>query len=146
MGSFDAAGIVEPLDYKFAKFKGPNGTIKEPSDDQIMAFSRAMIAHERKIRKLNPASGLPDDAPYEDQLDAAEKYAADFPVTDMALAEAQIFSDLCSGKPAAEDILKLPRRIRTAFYQWLRDELMNPEVSAGGGSAQVLTLPSAPAA
>jgi hypothetical protein len=48
--------------------------------------------------------------------------------------QAEMYSALCSGKPTAAQLQKLPHRVMLAFARWLSEELLNPEASAGAGN------------
>jgi hypothetical protein len=154
MAVFDAGGIVEPLDYDFTHFiDGYSGTIKEPADNQIVQFTRDQLAEQMLMDRTAP--GLPDLAEATGRLGSAD-LAADEWMTraaerlgseefaGAAKRTAKIYSDLCSGKPSTAALMKLPPRVRVRFYNWLKDEL-SPEAGAGGGSAQVIRLPSSAA-
>src|SRR5581483_4983800 len=132
MAQFDAASVVEPLDYDFTHFRAGKGTIKEPSDEQIRLFGIQQVIQQRKIVQASP--DLDDDATVDDRLAAIEKAGQSEALVSYAADEAAAYADLCSGKPSVAELLKLPPRVRNAFYKWLRDEI-NPEAEAGGGTA-----------
>jgi len=133
MGSFNASSVVEPLDYNFTKYGAGKGVIKEPTDEQLFEFTKASIVLARSIRKLAP--DLEDDASEEEVLEAWEDVNSSAQVAETARREAEIFADLCSGKPSADDLMKLPRRLRAAFYRWINGEVVNPEDAADDGTA-----------
>ena len=143
MPGFNAATVVEPLDYTFEPFvKGATGTVKEPNDDQIAQFLTDVKAFTAKFRDM-----VPEDV---DQDDPAQVIAAlndlDPQVVKTANGEAaEIFAALCSGAPSKAVLLKVPPRIRNIFYAWLQQEVMSPEAVPGGGSAQAPTLQPAAA-
>jgi hypothetical protein len=147
MPSFNAATVVEPLNYDLTAYvPGRKGVLKEPSDDQLVAFERADTKETQRIRKLLgvlPDGDDPDE--YLATLEKRENASISAEVNKTWKIQAAYFADLCSGEPSEADILALPRRVRWHFFRWLRDELVNPEAGAGGGSAEVISLPSAAA-
>jgi hypothetical protein len=148
MGVFDAASIVEPLDFKFEAFvPGCNGTIKEPTDKQIAQFwadLRKLIADTRRHAE-ETGKALADASGDEDATEAIAGLDDVGAAVELHRRMAEIHSALCSGSPSEAELLRLPMRIRTPFYGWLQQEVMNPEAVAGGGNAQVRTLRSAAA-
>lgn len=137
MAGFNAATVVEPLDWDFNPYATAKGRIKEPTDDQIAQFLNALKAMTEEVK-----GSLPDGT---DTADPAEVIAAIDSLDASAVVDAHrkmavIFSALCSGDPSPETLLQLPMRIRTVFFGWLQQELMSPEAAPGGGSAQVTTL------
>lgn len=143
MPGFNAATVVEPLDWDFEPFvKGAKGTIKEPTDDQIAQFLTDVKAVTAKFRDMVP-DGIDGDDP-------AELLAAindlDPQIVKVANGEiAGVFAALCSNKPSKTVILQVPPRIRNMFFVWLQQEVMSPEAVPGGGSAQAVTLQPAAA-
>lgn len=142
MAGFDAATVVEPLDYTFEPHvKGVKGTIREPNDRQIADF----LTGVKEIVKTLQAK-LPEGFQASQDTDITSLMAAVDDLDPEVIVEfhakmASLFAMLCSGEPSRENILKLPIRIRTVFYGWLQQEVMNPEAAPGAGSAQVVTLP-----
>lgn len=143
MPKFDAGTVVEPLDYDFTRFV-PNceGTIPEPNDDDLRAFLRGMKDLARKI------SGQTDD---EAEKDAADQVAALDPnnpdinklvrfldtfdseaTVELVNEMADLIGTLCHQQPAAEEIVRLPFRVRNAFIGWVVAGMTNPESSAAG--------------
>jgi hypothetical protein len=158
MSAFNAATVVEALDWSFEPMVAARGTVREPTDDQIVAFltgvkdlvarlheearQRAAGSAEAPGTDLVPAgAGGRDPA---DIVDAIEEL--DPAVVGVFHKElAGIFAALCSDSPSAETLLSLPMRIRVMFYAWLRQEVMSPEAAPGAGNAQVTPLRSAAA-
>jgi hypothetical protein len=132
MGKFNAASVVEPLDYDFTHFKAGKGTITEPTDNQIRLFGVAQVMLQRQVVQAVPDTD--DDASLDEKLAAIEKAGSAQALVDYANTEAAMYADLCSGKPSGPELLKLPPRVRNAFYTWLRGEI-SPEAEAGGGTA-----------
>lgn len=143
MPGFNAGTVVEPLNWTFEPFvEGANGTIKEPTDDQIAQFLTDIKAVTAKFRDMVP-DGIDGDDP-------AELLAAinelDPQIVKVVNGEvAVIFAALCSNTPSEAVILQVPPRIRNMFYVWLQQEVMSPEAAPGGGSAQATTLQPAAA-
>jgi len=143
MAGFNAATVVEPLDYDFRTKENPkaiHGVIKEPNDRQIADY---MAGVKKLVKTLQ--SDLPD---------ALQTGSDDLTALFMAVDDldpeiivkfhdemAGLFAALCSGEPSKEDLLTLPIRIRVVFYGWLQQEVMSPEVAPGAGS-NVTKLPA----
>jgi hypothetical protein len=145
LAKFNAAGVVEGLDYEFEAFvPGCNGTIREPTDTQITAFLTERQKINAEARRQIEAAGKAIEAAGESGN--PEEAIAALDDTEAALEmhrrTADAYAALCSGAPSAADILRLPMRIRVLFYAWLSKEVMNPEAVPGGGSSQVKTLRS----
>jgi len=149
MAVFNAAEIVEPLDFKFEAFvPGCNGTIKEPDDSQIARFWadwRKLTVDARRHAEATGKAFSDADGADGDPGEAITALDDTDTAVELHKRNAEIHSALCSGSPSAEEILGLPMRVRTRFYSWLEQEVMNPEAVAGGGNAQVRTLRSAAA-
>jgi len=143
LAGFNAATVVEALDWTFEPFvKKAKGTVKEPTDDQIVKFLsdvKALVARLHEKAEADVKSRDPADL-----VDAIEELDPSV-VGEFHQELAGIFAALCSGEPTREQILAVPMRIRVVFYGWLRQEVMNPEAAPGAGNAQVTTLRSAAA-
>jgi hypothetical protein len=148
MAGFNAATVVEALDYTFEPYvPGCHGTIKEPSDEQIAEFLDGMKAlfaegSQKGLKELEPdAQGNPDP---ESLLAGLDALSSSDTLAMMKKMNA-VFSALCSGKPTALQIGKLPLRRRAAFFAWLQREVVSPEAGTGAGNGQLIRLPSAAA-
>lgn len=136
MAKFDAGTAVDPLDYDFSAYKGPVGTIPEPSTKQVNDFFKAMKNMVKDVRKLSRDAGPKDVDPdnltdedletISDQIDAAgevaEKYQAQ---------TREILAELCSNEPSADDLALLPQRVLGAFSSWLVGELRPKKETPG---------------
>jgi hypothetical protein len=143
MAKFDAATVVEPLDWTFEPFvPGAKGVITEPTDEQISKYLNDFKAMGAEIRDKVPDA--PDGTNPADLMAALDDLDLDG-VAELTAKMAGIVAGLCSGSPSADTILALPPRRRTMFYGWLQQEVMSPEAAPGGGRAQVRTLRSAAA-
>jgi hypothetical protein len=143
LAAFNAATVVEALDWTFEPFVHASGQIREPADEQITAYLTAVKALMAEVRQEVPA--LPDGSSDPADLIAALDDLDPESMQKLNGKMAAIYADLCSGDPSAEQILGLPPRRRTMFFGWLQQEVMSPEAAPGGGSAQVKTLRSAAA-
>jgi hypothetical protein len=152
MASFDAGGVVEPLDYDFTAMAaaphnitglaGVKGTIREPTTVQVQTW---LTANAKEMQRLRQEAG---DAPPEPAPDA-DPELPDAAVTDALLAklaevdpkkvqaarlrQAKIYSALCSGEPTPEHLALLPHRIMNAFADWISKEVLDPEAVTGAG-------------
>lgn len=130
MPKFDAATVVDPLDFTFKPHVNAEGTIREPSDDQIQKFLDAYKELTRELRGQIPEDIDPTDIMA--MMDAMDNLPPDI-LVESSTKMAEICSKLCSGFPSVEQILALPPRIRNPFYAWLQGEVLNPEAATGGG-------------
>jgi hypothetical protein len=142
MAKFDAATVVESLDWTFEPFVAARGVIREPTDEQIAQYLKDVKAIGQEVREKVPDA--PDGSNPADLMAALEDLDLDS-VAALTGKMAGIIAALCSGDPSKETILALPPRRRTMFYGWLQAEVMSPEAAPGGGNAQVRTLRSAAA-
>jgi hypothetical protein len=141
MGSFDAGASVGKLDWTFEPYAKDKGVLKEPSDEAIGAFIDGLKGVYKSVRE----SGLAEleklgDNPTPDEMMGAINMVGGDEFVKLNRQVAELHGALCSGKPGADQIMILPLRVRTQFYTWLRDEVVNPEAESGDG-AQVVTLP-----
>lgn len=145
MAGFNAATVVEPLDYDFRTKdnpKGKYGVIREPNDRQIADYMSGVKTLVKGLR-----ADLPEAiAKGGDDVDIAALFMAVDDLDPEVVVKfhddmAGIFAALCSGDPSKEDILSVPIRIRVVFYGWLQTEVMSPEVAPGAGS-NVTKLPA----
>lgn len=145
MAGFNAATVVEPLDYDFRTKdnpKGKYGVIREPNDRQIADYMSGVKTLVKGLR-----ADLPEAiAKGGDDVDIAALFMAVDDLDPEVVVKfhddmAGIFASLCSGEPSKEDILSVPIRIRVVFYGWLQTEVMSPEVAPGAGS-NVTKLPA----
>ena len=142
VAAFNAASVVEALEWTFEPFVSAKGVIKEPNDDQIATYLADMKAIGAEIKAKVPDA--PDGNDPVGLMSALEDLDIES-VSALTGRMAGIYAALCSGEPSREQILALPPRRRTMFYGWLQQEVMSPEAAPGAGSAQVRTLRSAAA-
>lgn len=142
VAKFDAATVVEPLDWTFEPFVAARGVIREPNDEQIAQYLKDIKAIGEEVRAKIPDA--PDGNNPVDLMTALEDLDLDS-VAELTGKMAGIIAALCSGEPSRETILALPPRRRTMFYGWLQSEVMSPEAAPGAGKPQVRTLRSAAA-
>jgi len=165
MAVFNAASVLEALDYDFTDLAGPpnniaglaeaKGTIPEPTERQVRQFlqssAREMQRIQRQARKAvadaeakngegEPAEAAADDAGLAVLADV-DMRAADA----TRRRDAEILAKLCSGQPSAEILMLLPHRIYKAFSEWLLKEVLDPEAVTGAGKPP-LAIVRSPAA
>jgi hypothetical protein len=121
MGKFDAASAVDPLEYDFTKYGGSSGTIPEPTTKQVESFMNAAIEIAGELG-LTPGKPVSMDEIAGMSKDVAEQMNSQMTVRVLAL---------CGDTITAEDLDKLPYRVKAAFIAWLAGEL-NPESRAPG--------------
>jgi hypothetical protein len=173
MAAFNAASIVEPLDYDFTGMAlAPNnireladvrGVIPEPSSVQVRRFMQASARELQRIQReaadaagkagqgtgepAEDAEGADADIGAGDVADAIELLAgADERAGEAARKrDAANVSKLCSGEISAETLMKLPFRIYRGFGKWLWEEITDPEAVTGAGKPH-LQIARSPAA
>jgi hypothetical protein len=144
MAGFNAESVVEPLDYDFRTKASPDaihGVVKEPTDKQIAAYLSGIKKLVKEFRGQLPDEMIAGSTDVAAMLSAVEDLDEDLTVK-FNEEMAGIVAGLCSGEPSKEDILGLPPRVRTMFFNWLQQEVMAPEAAPGGGNSQVKTLRS----
>jgi len=146
MPTFDASTVVEALDWDFhAAGVKAKGTIPEPSDAAIGKF----LDDVKTLYTKAQGSGLAIEIDRAEltpsqMLDALSSVTGEAYVTFMAdLAE--IFAELCSGKPTKANLLALPMRVRVKFYAWVQEEVVSPEAGTGAGTVALRSVPPAAA-
>jgi hypothetical protein len=120
MPDFNAGLLVEPISYDFTAFGGPQGTVVEPSQTKMRAFSK----------KLQAKFGTSDPAKLGEILKAMT------PEEQEALIDEQqaLIAELCGGCPSLEDLQNLPQRVLTAFLGYLMGELVGVDPKARGSA------------
>ncbi len=121
---------LEELGYDFTKWGGPKGVIPEPSQKAMKKYqqslSRTQIAVSKAYADLQKAG---EDGVDEALVKRLEE-AADQADEDLN----RELGKLCQDRPSAEDIAKLPFRVKQGFLKWLMKEL-TPEGGASGTSS-----------
>jgi hypothetical protein len=138
LSGFSAANVVNALDYDFMPFVNESGTVREPNDQLITNYIAGYKALVNEIKQKVPT--LDENAGQADVLAALEDLDPEIMMS-VNQKMAEIYSDLCSGKPSKTTIMALPPRIRNIFFAWLQGEVMDPEVVTGGGKKQESTQP-----
>lgn len=126
MPKFDAATVCEGLDWDFSHFDAGEGTIPEPSDAKIATFFKELGA---LTKELIAKAEIPDNPSAQDVLLALADLPEGESFLEMVQETAKIYAKLCSNKPSAAQLSKLPMRVRFRFYAWLRGEL-GPEAAS----------------
>jgi len=116
---FDAAQ-TSPLEFTFRPHVDVAGTIPDPSEARVRAFNLAVDQLRREASEETDRL-LKDHA---DDPDLAEQ--ADAIAERLHEKELDLVAELCAGTPTREQIADLPHRVRTAFMEWLGEELRNP--------------------
>lgn len=142
---FEAAHVVEPLEYDFRPYVDVHGSIDEPMDAAINKFSVAW--RKEIIAAAKEVGGDPEAIAKMSQTEYLETLEKIDPEKTQATIrrQAELFSQLCGGRPSPAQLMHLPPRVRLRFFRWLNDEVLNPEVETGAGNAQVINLKSSAA-
>lgn len=127
MPKFDAAKVVEPLDYDFTHFpNGTKGTIPEPSPEILTEFLREVT---KIVPDLAKSIGeLGPDAKEEEIFAVINRLRNSDILEAVHEKMLDIYSRvLCQGTPTVDEIKVMPLRYRQAFFAWLLEEI-RPEV------------------
>ena|SRR6185312_8594540 len=125
MAGFDAATAVEPMDWNFTKFGGGQGTVPEPSTDDMKKFQKTFAQIMRDGKQLELSDEAAADLSAEDFEQLQENMTAIGDRLNVAI------SDLCKQQPSLEQVSTLPFRVKTAFSRWLMKQF-DPEGEASG--------------
>lgn len=129
--TFDA-GSYGTLRYDFKRFGGVQGIIPDPSDEQIEAF---MVRLREVAREFGDEEATVDvDTADADELNAMLE-GDGLRLADAQRAVCDAISELCQGSPNADQLLRLPFRVRQGFMAWLQRKLLSPEASAADTGA-----------
>ena len=130
MASFNAETAVEPMHCILRPFADFEGDIPEPTTAQLQAFRNAQAIEYERARA--PLRALPDDATAEQVAEVLTEEESEAGHR----RSAEIYAAVCSGKPSADQLAKLPHREFLAFTRWLEGELLSPEAGTGAGNGQ----------
>lgn len=128
MPEFNAVQVVEPLKFNWNPYYDLEGTIPEPSEEQLAKFFTDVQDVSKAAAKS--MKGL-DAAATPEKLVGAMAKLPEGSLAGFLARMNKPYADLCSGFPSEEQIGKLPPRVRLAFFAWLGAEL-NPERSGAG--------------
>lgn len=135
MPRFDAGALVEGLDFTFAPYADVEGRIKEPNDRQIANFLNGLTKVMDHAKEMATELDNVDPKDPVAVLMAMDRMEPDKYV-DIFKQYAELYSELCSGFPSAEQLLGVPLRARNLFYGWLRNEVLYPEAATVAGPTQ----------
>lgn len=127
--TFDA-GAFGTLRYDFTAFNGVAGIIPDPSDEMIDTFTK-------RYREMLDQYGVDDDIDPNDpeSVQTALEATEGIDISKQQREMAALFAGLCSDSPNAEQIMKLPFRLRGRFFTWVQRTLSDPESSAAGSTS-----------
>lgn len=119
MAKFDASKAVEALDYDFTAFGGGVGVIPEPTSGQVEGFFNTIKQLAKEVKAKQGSLEAVNE------VDAADTLAEmdDNFMSEYEAEMSEAIAELCSGTPNADEVNRLPFRVRTAFIQWLVGEL-----------------------
>jgi hypothetical protein len=135
---FNAATVVDPLEYTFRPHVDLDGIIKEPNDRQIADYMAGVKKLTKAIQEKLPAALVNPETDITEMFNAVEELDPEI-VVEFHDGMAGIFAALCSGTPSKKQILQVPIRVRVMFYGWLQNEVMSPEAASGAGTAANVT-------
>lgn len=118
---------LESVEYDFRPLVDAHGIIPEPSEAHIRAFVRGMAGYTGENLEGNE---VPEEGGGESGYKMLERMAEHRPDANKSVAE------FCSGSPSEEEVGKLPFRVFMQFVNYLRDNVLNPEVLGGDSTPQ----------
>lgn len=119
MAKFDAGTAVSKLEYTFEAFGGSKGCIPEPEDHDVEELFDTLAT-------LMPEGSNSE----EDIIEALQN--DEFSMREINETMQAAVVKLCKGSPSEDDIGGLPYRVKTKFFNWLLQEITDPE---DGGAA-----------
>lgn len=125
MAGFDAATAVEAMDWNFEKFGGGSGVVPEPSTKEMKDFQKGFA---RIMRDAGALELSDEDAA---KLDEAEFEALQEQVDELGDRLDAAIAKLCKDQPSADQVKKLPFRVKTAFSKWLMEQFSPEGVTSG---------------
>lgn len=155
---FNAETAVDPLEWDFTKYDAGRGVTPEPSSRDIDRFFRKQGALVSALQRVKGAMAKkeqdrnqtlkPDEVLAEldrwaaMSVEEAAMVLADeleelMPIDEMdkyTRQMAELVEEIAQRQPTADQIMKLPHRIRSEFFVWFTRELSNPESSAAGSN------------
>lgn len=128
MAGFNAAEVVEALDFDFTSFDGPKGTIPEPSSKQVKKFFNTVRDISIVIRRGQK------DFNEEEIIEDADHAATVLAALDETSEEhnTKMYNNVvmvCSNAFTREQLEALPFRVQNAFITWLTNQI-SPEAEA----------------
>lgn len=139
MAHFSAATVAEGLEYDFSPHVKASGTVPEPTDEQIGTFLDEVQKVMTEAQDMVPDLDTEDPASI---IDAMNHLKADEFVAVTAKMSG-VYARLCSNHPTEKQIQALPLRVRRLFFEWLQQQVMNPEAVTDDGTAPAKTPLSA---
>jgi hypothetical protein len=136
---FDASQAVTELEWDFTAYGAGSGTSPEPSDLAIMRFQRKQMrlatATVEDVRLTKQQLDQDDKEvqivkliPLKEALSAIAAIDGTDERGALVMRQmAEIVAEALSDCPTADQIMKLPLRIRSAYYGWITGQLLNPE-------------------
>lgn len=160
MAGFDAGNVVEAMDWDFTKYKAGKGTVPEPSDVELERFLRKyrvlvtsvmqaagveIIVRDNEMIELKPdgvtrtqALTMPEAIKLMGEIDLEKvEESSSYKISDAML---DLVVTITKGKPSKQQLLKLPNRIRGAFFGWLIGQLTNPDFGPAVDTSPSLAL------
>jgi len=151
---FKADTAVEALDWDFTKYGAGSGTSPGPSTNQIERYQRRLRGLVQALQRLQLAKAsahteLTDEqlraqmdewvrmnldeaiaAIDQEQQDALDELGAAGNQTVLDAKICELVAETLGNCPNVEQIQALPHRVRFAFYGWVTQELLSPELEA----------------
>lgn len=141
---FDAGSAVTALQWDFTAFGAGSGVAPEPSDVMIERFKRQQLRMATAMLeqvKLTSSQLETDDqdieikklVPFKEAVEAIRAVDGNDELSQHANRQmCEIIAQVLSDCPNADQIEKLPLRVRMSFFGWVNGQLLNPEMFAAG--------------
>lgn len=119
--TFDA-GQFGSLRYDFTAFGGVTGIIPDPSDVLLEEFNTQYM---ELLEKYGVGENVDKDDP--DAVADAIQRNKEVSFVEQQKEMVKLIALLCDDKPSADEINKMPFRVRSRFIAWVQRELVSPE-------------------
>jgi len=119
--TFDA-GQFGSLRFDFTAFGGQTGIIPDPSDEKLEKFSQSYM---ELLERYGVGEGVDQNDP--DAVAKAIEQNKDHSFVEQQGEMVDLIAELVDHSPSAEQMAKLPFRVRQRFLTWVQRELVNPE-------------------
>jgi hypothetical protein len=137
---FDAAIVVQPLDWDFSAFGGGKGVVPEPSDKAIDTLFKDLAKVTQEMLSKAGVTELAQDASAEQVMQSLSDLPDGLGIEKMVSGFTKAFAKMCQNQPSAIQLNKLPMRVRMRFYIWLIQEI-RPEADGVGSINQLNGMP-----
>lgn len=131
MAKFNAGTAVESMEYDFTDYGGGSGVIPEPTDDILDAFYAQVAEVMGQVQETIGGLQNLDTTDPEAVQAALTQVEGSSIMSQVSSALTDVIAGLTQGRPSAEEIGRLPFRVKQAFMGWLVTQF-SPEAATPG--------------